>query len=82
MNIFNSNEVLVYTGTLIEVQAIKSHLFDAGITSIENNRFNSGIMAGFGESEWVQLYVDKEYEVQAKNIIAEFLDGRNFLSRA
>ncbi|NQY05575.1 MAG: DUF2007 domain-containing protein [Flavobacteriaceae bacterium] len=81
MELFKSNEVRLFHGSLIEVQALQYMLLEANITSIIKNRFNSGLLAGFGDTSPIELFVDTKYLNAALEILQNFLDNRSFLSK-
>lgn len=79
MGIFTikSNLKRVFTGSLVQVQAIETRLLDHQIMGITKNHYNSGIMAGFGSSSHVQLFVDKKDYKIAYQIVSDYLSNFN-----
>ncbi|MFD0964108.1 DUF2007 domain-containing protein [Pseudofulvibacter geojedonensis] len=67
----------VFTGSLVQVQAIETRLLDHQIKGITKNHYNSGIMAGFGASSQVQLFVDKRDYKIAYQIVSDYLSDYN-----
>ena len=72
MDLFKTNEILVFTGSFIEVQALQNILIENNITSIVKDRFNSGMLAGFAASGLVQLFVSAVSSEQAKILVSDF----------
>ena len=67
----------VFTGSLVQIQALETRLNNQHIKTIVKNHFNSGILAGFGGSSQVQLYVDKKDYLSAYKIVSEYLSDFN-----
>ena len=76
MDLFKTNEVLLFTGSLIETKALTFRLEEAGISFITKDRHNSGIMAGFAASGLIQVFVNKENEEAAKVVLANFNEAQ------
>ena len=72
-----SNLKRIFTGSLVQVQAIETRLLDYQIKGITKNHYNSGIMAGFGASSQVQLFVDKKDYKTAYQIVGDYLSDFN-----
>jgi hypothetical protein len=67
--------IKVFTGTELQVNLLKEELENAGIGSMINSDFHSGISAGFGggyPSE-IELLIQKKDFQKAESIIKEFL---------
>lgn len=64
-----------YTGTEITVMLLKSELEKAGISSIVQNDFQSGISAGFGGGvpSAIDLYISESDRDIADPVIEKFL---------
>lgn len=72
MDLFKTNEVLLFTGSLIETKALTFRLEEAGINFITKDRHNSGLMAGFAASGLIQVFVNKEDEIAAQTVLNNF----------
>lgn len=73
----NSDYVRVYTGPLIIVKMLQSHLQDVGINPIVKDNLESGLRGGFGGGlpGLIQLFVHKDEIQKAGPIISEALEG-------
>jgi len=74
---FQNNLKRIFTGSLVQIQALEARLHDCKIKTIAKNHFNSGIMAGFGASSEIQLFVDKKDYLPAYRIVSDFLSDTN-----
>lgn len=74
---FKNNLKRVFTGSLIQIQALEARLNEQHIKTIAKNHFNSGIMAGFGGSSQIQLFVDKKDYLSAYKIVSDYLSDFN-----
>ena len=79
MGIFTFKDDLkrVFTGSMIEVQALQLRLEDLQIKTIIKDRFSSGLMAGFGDSGQVQVFVDLKDYKKAYEIISNYISEIN-----
>ena len=70
----HSKHMRLFTGSLIEIQRLQLDLDDAQIPSMVNNRFQSGLRAGFygGSPSQVQLFIYEEDNEKAQEILATF----------
>jgi hypothetical protein len=71
----NNNLIQVYTGSEITVNLLKDELEKAGISSIIQNDYNSGIIAGFatGTPYSVDLLIQEHDVMKANPIIEGFM---------
>lgn len=70
------NLIVVFTGSNVEANFIKSLLDDNNIGSIVRDSISESIGAGWGSGSpesSSQIFVDESNELQAKQIIDEFL---------
>lgn len=74
---FKDNKRRVFTGSAIQVQAIQIRLDASKIKTFIKNRFNSGLLAGFGDSGQVQLFVNSEDYKAAYEIISNYISEIN-----
>ena len=72
----NNNLIRVYTGSEITVNLLKDELEKTGISSIIQNDFNSGIIAGFatGTRYSVDLFIQEQDVNIANPIIKGFIE--------
>ncbi|MEX2349661.1 MAG: DUF2007 domain-containing protein [Flavobacteriaceae bacterium] len=73
----NSDYVRVYTGPMVIVKMLQSHLQDAGINPIVKDDLESGLRGGFGGGlpDLVQLFIHKDEVEKAGPIVSEALEG-------
>jgi len=73
------NLKVVYTGSMVEANFIKSILEENQIGSIVRDSITESIGAGWGSGlpeSSSQIFVDESHENEAKRIIAEFLNSK------
>lgn len=72
-----SDYVRVYTGPLVIVKMLQSHLQDVGIHPIIKDKLESGIRGGFGGGmpDLIQVFIHKDEVEKAGPIISEALEG-------
>ena len=74
----NSSEFRnIYSGSEVRVIMLKGLLAEAGIDAIEQNEFQSGIVAGFGGGtiNTIRLKVHEDDLDKAKGIVDEFINN-------
>ena len=74
---FRDNKRRVFTGSMIEVQAVQVRLEEHQIKSFIKDRFNSALLAGFGDSGQIQLFVNHEDYKKAYEIISDYISEIN-----
>lgn len=64
--------VKVFSGSEIQIQALRQLLFDSEIDSLAKDHIESGRLAGFVALD-VDLYVEGDDVIRANQLIEEFL---------
>lgn len=77
MELFKTNETLLFTGSMIETKALTFMLDEAGIRYITKDRHSSGLMAGFAASGLIQVFINKDQEASAKAVLKQFEATQN-----
>jgi len=69
----------VFTGSMVEANFIKSILDENQIGSIIRDSISESVGAGWGSGSpesSSQIFVDESHEIEAKRLIAEFLNSK------
>lgn len=66
--------VKIFSGSEIQVQALRQRLFEDGIDSIVKDHIESGRLAGFVGYD-VDLYVEGDNVIRANQIVAAFVQS-------
>ena len=76
-NRLNESTVLLFTGSLIEIQSVQVRLNDHKIHSLIKDRFNSALLAGFGDPGQNQLFVYESDYLKAMDILNDYISEIN-----